>query len=67
MYYNFNVPSARTNLGSKAYKYAAPSDWNILQMKLRLKKLVPIRYFKTFYVVLRKAGIFANISNGCIV
>ncbi len=28
MYYNLNVPSARTHLGTKAFKYAALSDWN---------------------------------------
>ncbi len=32
MYYNLNVPSARTNLGNKAFKYSAPTDWNSLQI-----------------------------------
>ncbi len=54
MYYNLNVPSARTHLGTKAFKYAALSDWNFLQMKLRLNQLVPTRYFKTLLSGLEK-------------
>ncbi len=54
MYYNLNVPSARTNLGTKAFKYAAPSDWNFLQMNLRLNQLVPFRYLKTLLCGLEK-------------
>ncbi len=54
MYYNLNVPSSRTNLGTKAFKYAAPSDWNFLQMKWRLNQLVPIRYYKTLLYGLEK-------------
>ncbi len=49
MYYNLNV-SSRTKLGTKAFKYAAPSDWTFLQMNLRLDQLVPFRYFKTLFV-----------------
>ncbi len=54
MYYNLNVHSARTNLGTKAFKYAAPSDWNFLQMNSRLNQLVPFRYFKTVLCGLEK-------------
>ncbi len=54
MYYNLNVPSARTNLGTEAFKYAAPSDWNFLQMNSRLNQLVPFRYFKTVLCGLEK-------------
>ncbi len=55
MYYNLNVPSARTKLSStKAFKYAAPSDWNFLQMNLRLNQLVPFRYFKRLLCGLEK-------------
>ncbi len=34
MYYNLNVPSARTTFagGTKAFKYAATSNWNFLQL-----------------------------------
>ncbi len=46
-FYNLYVPSARTNLGKTAFKYAAPSDWNSLQMKLQLNQLVSLSKFKT--------------------
>ncbi len=46
-FYNLHVPSARTNLGKIAFEYAAPSDWNSLQMKLRLNQLVSLCQFKT--------------------
>ncbi len=47
-FYNLYVPSARTNLGKTAFEYAAPSDWNSLQMKLQLNQLlVSLSKFKT--------------------
>ncbi len=46
-FYNLRVPSAQTNLGKTAFEYAAPSDWNSLQIKLRLNQLVSLSNFKT--------------------
>ncbi len=46
-FYNLYVPSAQTNLGKTAFEYAAPSDWNSLQMKLQLNQVVSLSKFKT--------------------
>ncbi len=37
-----SVPFVRTELGKKAFMYAAPSDWN-----LKLQKLLSLDHFKT--------------------
>ena len=42
-----NVPSARTVLGKKAFRCAAPLTWNSLQKCLKLSTLVPLHHFKT--------------------
>lgn len=41
-----SVPRVRTELGKKAFKYAAPSSWNLFQMDLRLTELITVGEFK---------------------
>ena len=41
-----NVPSARTVLGKKAFRCAAPLTWNSLQKEWKITKLVPLHVFK---------------------
>ncbi len=36
-YYTLSVPFVRSELGKKAFMFAAPSDWNHLQSNLKLK------------------------------
>ena len=43
-----HVPSARTDLGTKAFMCAAPLAWNSLQKDLKLSKLVPLHVFKAW-------------------
>ena len=45
------VPRARTELGKKAFKYAAPSSWNNLQKDLNLSELVTLGEFKAILKV----------------
>lgn len=61
-YYYLHVPPARTNLGKTAFKYAAPSEWNSLQMKLRLNHLVSFSNFKRLMHALEK---YLGIYKGC--
>ncbi len=35
--YTLSVPFVRSELGKKAFMYAAPTDWNLLQSKLKLQ------------------------------
>ena len=41
------VPKIRTELGKKAFKYAAPASWNNLQKELKLSELVTLGEFKS--------------------
>ena len=41
-----NVPTARTVLGKKAFRCAAPLTWNSLQKEWKLSNLVPLHVFK---------------------
>ena len=43
-----NVPSARTDLGKKAFRCAAPLTWNSLQKEWKLSNLVPLDVFKAW-------------------
>lgn len=46
--HNLCVPFAITKLGKNAFKYAAASDWNLLQTEMKLKNLVSCGHFKYF-------------------
>ena len=39
------VPSPRTELGKKAFKYAVPSGWNTLQKDLKVSELTSFDAF----------------------
>ena len=39
-YITFAIPSVRTELGKKAFCYAAPVTWNRLQQKLKLSSFI---------------------------
>lgn len=41
------VPKVRTELGKRAFSYAAPFTWNQLQNELKLKELVSINSLKS--------------------
>uniref|UniRef100_A0A3B3HCE9 Reverse transcriptase domain-containing protein n=1 Tax=Oryzias latipes TaxID=8090 RepID=A0A3B3HCE9_ORYLA len=41
------VPFARTELGKKAFVFSAPSTWNTLQKRWKLKELIPLNIFKS--------------------
>lgn len=41
-----SVPKARTELGKRAFRYAAPTAWNELQGSLNLQELVSLGHFK---------------------
>ena len=45
-YITFAIPSVRTELGKKAFSYAAPGTWNRLQQKLKLSSFIPLKDFK---------------------
>ncbi len=45
-YYHLSIPKVRTNMGKRAFSYAAPIDWNQLQDKLCLKELVSLNDFR---------------------
>ncbi len=45
-YYLLSIPKVRTNMGKRAFSYAAPFDRNQLQDKLCLKELVSQNDFK---------------------
>ncbi len=46
IYYTLSVPFVRSELGKKAFIYAAPSDWNHLQSNLKLQSLMSLDLFK---------------------
>ncbi len=48
-YIILRIPKARTNMGKRAFSYAAPFDWNQLQDKLYLKELVSPNYFRCIW------------------
>ncbi len=58
--YTLSVPFVRSELGKKAFMYAAPTDWNLLQSKLKLQNLLSLGHFKT---VIRQIEIDSTISN----
>ncbi len=58
--YTLSVPFVRSELGKKAFMYAAPTDWNLLQSKLKLQNLLSLDHFKT---VIRQMEIDSTISN----
>ncbi len=45
-YYTLSVPFVRSELGKKAFMYAAPSDWNHLQSNVKLQSLMSLDHFK---------------------
>jgi hypothetical protein len=45
--YNLCVPFVRTELGKTSFKYAATSDWNLLQKEIKLQNLVSYNNFKS--------------------
>ncbi len=46
-YYAFSVPFVLSELCKKAFMYAAPTDWNLLQSNLKLQNLLSLDHFKT--------------------
>lgn len=44
--YLLSVPKVRTELGKKAFRFAAPSSWNDLQKELKLNELTSLDTFK---------------------
>ena len=54
-----SVPKVRTELGKKAFRFAAPHAWNELQKDLKLKDLVSLDTFKSML-----SNLEANTS-GC--
>ena len=42
----FAIQSVRTELGKKAYSYAAPATWSMLQQRLKLYSFIPLGDFK---------------------
>ncbi len=45
--YNLCVSFVRTELGKTSFKYAAASDWNLLQKQMKLQNLVSYNYLKS--------------------
>jgi len=43
--YNLCVPFVRTEMGKTSFKYAAASDWNLLQTEMKLKEIVSCGQF----------------------
>ena len=41
-----SVPKVRTELGKKAFGFAAPSAWNMLQKTFKQNELVSLNIFK---------------------
>ncbi len=58
--YTLSVPFVRSELGKKAFMYAAPTDWNLLQSKLKLQNLLSLDHFKT---VIRQMETDSTICN----
>ncbi len=50
--YNLCVSFVRTELGKTAFKYAAASDWILLQKEMKLQNLVSYNYFKSLRCVI---------------
>ena len=44
--FKVQVPKVRTEMGKKAFKYAAPFAWNNLQTQLQFKELLSLHAFK---------------------
>ena len=44
---HFTVPKVRTEMGKKAFRFAAPSSWLELQSELKLLSLVSLNIFKS--------------------
>ncbi len=42
-----SVPRIRTELGKKAFQYAAPSSWNDVQKDLKLSHFISLEEFKS--------------------
>ncbi len=45
--YSLSVPCVRSELGKKAFMHAAPTDWNLLQSKLKLQNVLSLDPFTT--------------------
>ncbi len=58
--YTLSVPFVQSELGKKAFMYASPTDWNLLQSKLKLQNVLYLDHFKT---VIRQMEIDSTISN----
>ncbi len=58
--YTLSVPFVQSELGKKAFMYASPTDWNLLQSKLKLQNLLYLDHFKT---VIRQMEIDSTITN----
>jgi len=43
--------------------YAAPFEWNLLQMKLKLQTLEPMEHFKTIIHSLEEDSLICNCFN----
>lgn len=45
-FFLLTVPKVRTDLGKRAFSYAAPQAWNLLQTELKLRELVSLNALK---------------------
>ena len=45
-FFLLTVPKVRTELGKRAFSYAAPQAWNLLQTELKLRELVSLNTLK---------------------
>ncbi len=44
--YTLSVPLVQSEVGKKAFIYAAPSDWNLPQSNLKFQSLLSLDHFK---------------------
>ncbi len=64
--YTLSVPFVQSELGKKVFMYDAPTDWNLLQSKLKLQNLLSLDHFKT---VIRQMedGLKSSAGSGSLV
>uniref|UniRef100_A0A8C2EK04 Reverse transcriptase domain-containing protein n=1 Tax=Cyprinus carpio TaxID=7962 RepID=A0A8C2EK04_CYPCA len=58
--FTLSVPFVRTELGKRAFMYAAPFEWNSIQTKLKLQTLLPMEHFKSITRSLEEDSLICN-------
>lgn len=44
VYSNFTLPKVKTEMGRRAFRFSAPTTWNVLQLDHKLHNLAPLNY-----------------------